>query len=117
MTNSTIILNESIRLMEAGVLKGTGRMIEYQDEHGNDCTVEEPEPIHTFSAWKSLGYSVKKGEKSIARIDIWKYAAGKKDEDADANPDAAEEAPGRMFRKTAYFFRRDQVQPLEGVTV
>ena len=64
MTNETIILNESIRLMKEGMLKGTGEFIEFEKEDGTKEKVELPEEIHTFNGWKQRGFSVKKGEKS-----------------------------------------------------
>ncbi len=35
MTNAMIILNESVKLMESGVIKGTGQFVEVEDEDGN----------------------------------------------------------------------------------
>ncbi len=36
------------------------------------------EEIHTFRRWKSMGYSVKKGEKSTIKFPIWKYSTRRK---------------------------------------
>ena len=63
MTNAQIILSNSIDLMKKGILNGTGKFFEVIDENGKKITIEIPEEIHTFQAWKSLGYCVKKGEK------------------------------------------------------
>lgn len=52
-TNGTIILLESMKLMEQGILVGTGEMIVYEDENGNKKQVEMPEPIHTYQKWKA----------------------------------------------------------------
>lgn len=70
MTNEMIILNESVKLMNDGVLKGTGEYATVQGEDGKEKEIELPEPIHTFNGWKQRGYSVKKGEKSKIRITI-----------------------------------------------
>lgn len=61
------------------------------------------EQIHTFAAWKDLGYSIKKGEKAITKLTIWKYA-GKKDKETE------EETDGHCFLKTACFFASHQVE-------
>lgn len=107
MTNEMIIFNERMALMEAGKIRGTGRFFELEDENGEKRTVEEPEEIHTFTVWKDLGFSVKKGEKAISKLDIWKYTNKKKEE--------TEEAEGKdhVFRKTAFFFSLSQVEPLK----
>lgn len=67
--------------------------------------IQPGEEIHTFARWKSLGYSVKKGEKAIAKFPIWKMGT-KKDEDGE------EKETGRMFLKNSAFFSTRQVEPL-----
>jgi len=110
MTNAQIIFNESIRLVEEGVINGTGRMFEaiITDKDGNEekKLVEEPEAIHTYAAWQQLGYQVKKGEKAKASFTIWKYAEGKKEEGSEEEPE------GKMFMKKAHFFTMDQVEKI-----
>lgn len=114
MTNAQIIFNASVKLMEDGVIKGTGRIFQFEDENGERHELEEPEALHTFATWKELGRVVKKGEKCRARIQIWKYAAGKKSEDVAADADGeAEDGGGRCFMKTAFFFTLDQTEPLK----
>lgn len=105
MTNAQIIFNASLTLMEEGILKGSGIMATITDENGEQKQIELPETIHTFAAWKSLGYIVKKGQKAKAAFTIWKYAESKKQNDE-------EEAAGRMFMKTAHFFTADQVEKI-----
>lgn len=107
MTNAQIIMNESINLLEAGIIKGTGRMLKAMqiDADGNEyeIEVEEPETIHTYAAWKKLGYQVKKGQKAKASFPIWKYVEKKaKNED--------EEDETKMFMKRASWFTFDQVE-------
>ncbi len=111
MTNAQIIMNESINLLENGIIKGTGRMMEavIVDKDGNETKqmVEEPEAIHTYAIWKQLGYQVKKGEKAKASFTIWKCVAGKK------NEEESDEVPeNKMFMKKAHFFTLDQVEKI-----
>lgn len=110
MTNEQIIFNASVELMENGTIKGTGRFFEYQDEEGAMHRLEEPEELHTFAAWKDLGRVVRKGEKCVAKIQIWKYAKSKKAEENEETADASE---GRCFMKTAAFFTFSQTEPLK----
>ena len=110
MTNVQIIMNESINLLENGIIKGTGRMMEaiITDKDGNEekKLIEEPEAIHTYATWKSLGYQVKKGEKAKASFMIWKYVKGEKQEENDEEPES------KMFMKKAHFFTIDQVEKI-----
>ena len=108
MTNAMIIMNESIRLMEEGILKGSGEFITVEDENGNKKTIELPEEIHTFNGWKALGFSVKKGEHSNIKFTIWKHSAKKVEKD-----DGEEEEQSRMFMKLSAFFTAAQVEPIK----
>ena len=62
MTNEMIIFWNAVDLMNSGLIGTTGRSVTIQDAEGNEKVLMEPEAIHTFSHWKELGYSVKKGE-------------------------------------------------------
>ena len=104
MTNAQIIFNNSLKLMEEGILKGSGILATVTDDQGNTKQIELPETIHTFATWKSLGYIVKKGQKAKAAFTIWKYTESKANDE--------EEAEGRMFMKTAHFFTKDQVEKI-----
>lgn len=104
MTNATIILNESLHLMESGILAGSGEFI--TTETGEE--IELPEAIHTFNYWKQAGFKVKKGEHAIAKFPIWKHTI-KKVEDPEGN----EEEKSRMFMKVSAFFKFSQVEPLK----
>lgn len=95
MTNAEIIYRTSMELVKEGVLK----TITISEQ-------EMPEPIHTFQKWKSLGYSVKKGEKSDIKFPIWKYTSKKKDDESD-------EEDGSMFMKMSAFFRFSQVEKIK----
>ena len=119
MTNATIILNESIRLMEEGKLNGSGQFAEIETENGKQ-TIELPEAIHTFNGWKSRGYKVKKGEHSSIKFPIWKHTTKTADTDTgNAELDAmnaqinAQGGESRMFMKTAAFFTFAQVEPIK----
>lgn len=112
MTNAMIILNESVRLMEEGVIKGTGEFITVENSDGTTRELEMPEKIHTFQKWKQLGYSVKKGEKAIAKFPIWKHTTKEKPaEELTGNP--IEDAPTtNMFMKMSAFFTFAQVEKI-----
>lgn len=95
MTNEEIILKESERLVQEGILK----TVEIDGE-------EIPEPIHTYQKWKALGYKVKKGEKSTIKIPIWKYTS------KTVTIDNKEVLSSATFMKTAAFFTRAQVEKI-----
>lgn len=101
MTNAQIVQIESFKLMEAGILKGSG--VYGQTLDGK--TVELPEEIHTYQSWKALGYQVQRGQKAIAQFPIWKYVRGKK------NDEDVSEGYCRMVN--ASFFKKSQVQEVE----
>ena len=107
MTNEQIIFNESVELMKNGKIGKTGRQFEVEDENGNKTMLDEPETIHTFQAWKKLGYCVKKGEKAVAQFHIWKCVS-KQTQDSDGMT----EEQKRMFMKKASFFSASQVQAM-----
>ena len=91
--------------MEEGILQGTGNIIEVEDENGEKKQIEEPEQIHTYQGWKSLNRQVKRGEKSIATIQIWKHTTQKsKAEDEDDQE--------KMFLTKAFFFRETQTEAI-----
>jgi len=110
MTNAAIILDESIRLMNDGILKGTGRFLDVVNEDGSTEKLEIPEEIHTFNAWKQRGFIVRKGEHAIASFPIWKYVTRKNASDEPL--EAAEDANGFCWMKLSHFFTASQVQPL-----
>lgn len=119
MTNATIILNESLRLMEEGKLNGSGQFAEIETENGIQ-TIELPEAIHTFNGWKQRGYVVKKGEKSSIKFPIWKHTTKfLKTDTGNAELDKmnaninAQGGQTNMFMKTAAFFTFAQVEPIK----
>lgn len=119
MTNAQIIMNESIRLMEEGILKGNGQFAEIETENGT-MVIELPEEIHTFNGWKQLGYSVKKGEKSSIKFPIWKHTVKFLNTDTDSaelnKMNAAINEQGgqtNMFMKMSAWFTAAQVEPIK----
>ena len=107
MTNAMIILDESVRLMDEGVLAGTGEFITVENADGTKKQLEMPEEIHTFQGWKERGFSVKKGEKAIAKFPIWKHTS------KTVEVDGEEEEKTNMFMKMAAFFKMSQVERIE----
>lgn len=119
MTNEMIILTNSLRLMEEGILKGSGQFGTMETDLGT-VEIELPEAIHTFQKWKELGYSVKKGEKSSIKFPIWKHTRKMLDTNTDnaelnkANAMVNEQGgQTNMFMKTAAFFTFAQVEPIK----
>lgn len=112
MTNAEIIFQNRVFLMEQGVIRGIpGTTIKVKDEQG-EREVLMPEEIHTFQAWKKLGYQVQKGEHAIAKFQVWKFKASKAgadDREVGENEDL-EKQKGKCFMKLAFFFTADQVK-------
>lgn len=105
MTNAQIIYNAQMELLEQGKIKSTGKMFKAIDGEGNEILVPEPEEIHTYAAWKSLGFQVRKGQKAVASFTIWKHTVKKaKTEDEEDEP--------KMFMKMSSFFSRSQVEAI-----
>ena len=104
MTNAQIIFSESQRLAEQGIINYTGRVFKMIDETGKEIEIKETEPIHTYNAWKALGFQVQKGQKAVAQFTIWKYKAGAHNEETDTDEDS------KMFLKRSSFFTRKQVE-------
>ena len=98
ITNAEMIFRTRCELARAGILK-TGE--QYEDGM---------EELHTFAHWKSLGYCVRKGEKCLVKIPIYKYATKK------VVVNGEEKESGKCFPKIAAFFAARQVEKLEAVT-
>lgn len=82
MKNIEIISMEEIELIKTGKMR-------------------EDEEIHTFHGWKARGYSIRRGEKAIAKFPIWKSVV-KKTDDGDTED--------RMIMKTSCWFSTSQVE-------
>lgn len=115
MTNEAIILGESVRLMNDGILKGTGRFLDVVNEAGSTEKLEIPEEIHTFNAWKQRGFIVRKGEHAIASFPIWKYVTRKNAPDEPL--EAAEAANGFCRMKLIPFLFCAASRASEGLAV
>lgn len=111
MTNSEIITRARIELMEAGKIGTTGRILTVNLGGGETKSFPEPEEIHTYGHWKSMGYQVRKGEKAIAELMIWKYGT-RKQKAEDSEEDGGNRG-GRCFMKRAFFFKPDQVEKIK----
>ena len=113
MTNEMIILSESIRLMEAGKLNGSGEFVEVENEDGSKKHLELPEEIHTFNGWKARGYQVKKGEKSEIKFPIWKHTTKKPKTSTGEDNQDEQGSKAEMFMKVSAFFTIAQVEPIK----
>lgn len=105
MTNDDIIFTHSQQLAKDGRIAYTGRELHIPLEGGGEMVVKETEQIHTFAAWKEIGFSVKKGEHAVAKFPVWKYKAKVDEKTGQEN--------GQMFMKTSAFFAASQVEPLK----
>lgn len=93
-------------------LKMTNQQIinEYLENNGliDEATGFPMVELHTYAAWKKAGYQVKKGEKSIHHIVIWKRTSKKvKDEETGEEKDKTS-----MFMTRAAFFTAAQVEKM-----
>lgn len=114
MNNATIIFYNSVQLMKEGILKGTGEFLTVKYDDGHIEEVEVPEPIHTFQAWKVLGYQVRKGEKAIAKFTIWKYTEKKaKEDNVEIGVKEGDTIKSNMFMKMSAFFKMSQVEKVK----
>ena len=96
MTNAMIIFNNSVELMEQGIIGTTGRTVVVEDQNGNKKELKEPEAIHTYTKWKELGYKVQKGQKAVASFCIWKHTVKEAS-------DETKEDESKMFMKKHHF--------------
>ena len=112
MTNEMIIFVESQKLAKEGKINYTGRVFKAVDDNGKEVEYKETEPIHTFQMWKSLGYSVKKGQHAVAQFTIWKHA-GKTEEVEMQDGSVQEIDKSRMFMKKSSFFSLAQDEKKE----
>ena len=84
-------------------------------------------PLHTYSAWKQAGFQVKRGEKAVLTVCLWKFRAGRKTGEvaevpgmlnADGSPATVEKQEAdKQFRTTAYLFSDKQVEKIKPVHV
>lgn len=96
MTNTEIIFNEAIM-----------NNIFTEEEAVKILESGAQLPLHTFANWKSLGYSVKKGEKAKIKTRLWKPVKAKKKDSEDGEKEM------KMYLCKAALFTADQVQKIE----
>lgn len=124
MTNKMIVFMERCKLMEDGIIGGTGRFVEIETDEGTK-TLEEPEEIFTVKEWNKRGFLIKTGETHIAEFCIWKHEnkGGKVNPE---NPEDSEESEVRsksngrkkhrrnngFYFGKACFFKASQVTPI-----
>ena len=115
MTNAQIIFNERINLLNAGKIAATGRILEVVDNSGKKSQIPEPEEIHTYSAWRQLGFQVKRGQKAVSKFPIWKHVVKAKPEGEKGTTEGEPSEPeaARMFLKVSAFFSRSQVEGIK----
>ena len=128
MTNRMIVLMERCKLMEDGIIGGTGRFVEIETDEGTK-TLEEPEEIFTVKEWNKRGFLIKTGETHIAEFYIWKRDNGKGKKANAENPEDSEDSEEsevrsksngrkRQRRNNGYFwgkacfFKASQVTPI-----
>ena len=128
MTNKMIVLMERCKLMEDGIIGGTGRFVEIETDEGVK-TFEEPEEIFTVKEWNKRGFLIKTGETHIAEFCIWKHESKGKKANAE-NPEDSEESEESEVRSKsngrkrhrrnngfyfgqACFFKASQVEPMK----
>ena len=73
----------------------------------NNIPMEKP--LFTYAVWKSMGYQVKKGEASRHKVQMWKYAPGKKTADTEAQ-EAPQGKGNKCCMKTGCLFEMAQVE-------
>lgn len=66
-------------------------------------------PLHTFTEWKRLGYSVKKGEHAKLTCFIWRHKE-KKGTLPMKDGDDVEVDESHFYKTKAHFFTADQVE-------
>lgn len=111
MTNAQIIFNAEQALAEQGKIAYTGKTFKAVDGEGKEIELKETEQIHTYRAWQEQGYQVKKGEKAVAKIMIWKHTGAKMETIPQEDGKEAQVIDkGRMFMKLASFFSASQVE-------
>ena len=109
MTNEMIILTKSVELMNAGVIKGTGKYAE-AEINGKIEKFEIPEEIHTYDRWKKLGFQVQRGQTSFIKFKVWFFTG--RNQMVDDNDENTNQR-GKCYMKTASFFTAEQVKAIE----
>lgn len=69
-------------------------------------------PLHTYAEWKKMGYQVRKGEHAVLKCKIFMYRGDEPGDGSDTDPE--KEVKGSFYMKSASFFRREQVDKIDG---
>lgn len=93
MTNEEIVYRTSEQLLKEGKIKGI--------QYGETII---PEPLKTYQVWKEEGRQVKKGEKAIVKVPLWKHKTKQIEKDGE------EKEVSSMFMKTASLFTIAQTE-------
>ncbi len=98
MTNYQIIYNELVNREIMTAEKLDGFIARYGDI-----------PFHTFKEWQKLGRQVKKGEKALFKVSLWRY--GKKNVEV-KTPEGEEktEKLERYYMQDSHIFSFDQTE-------
>jgi len=101
MTNNEIIYRAAI---DAGIYT--------EEQAAAILSAGEDLPLHTFQEWKTRGYSVKKGEKAVLHVDIWKYTTRPAKGLREAADAAGEDLPDdpHYYKKLSHLFHVLQVR-------
>ena len=107
ITNAEIVTMEQLRLLEEGVLHYTGRKLKGINLAGEECEIDEIQPLNTVAAWNKLGYKIIKGQHPIARFSIWTPSKRKpKEEDGE---EVQKSGRRYCYMKMSNFFTDTQV--------
>ena len=93
MTDSQIVYNIGEELLKQGKIKGI--------QYGETII---PEQLNTYQAWKEQGRQVKKGERAIAKVPLWKHKTKQIEKDGE------EREVSSIFMKTASLFTIAQTE-------
>ena len=83
----------------------TNKMIIMQYKLENNIPLETE--LYTYATWRSMGYIVKKGERSYHKISLWKHR------EKTVIKDGQEIKSGYCFGKMCYLFTREQVEEIK----
>ena len=97
MTNAEIIMAARMELAKAGKL---------------EIINGEPQEIHTYNAWKRLGFQVLKGQKAVCMLRIWKPIPKKGTKPVQIEDEEDNEQKPWMMPKNAFFFSASQVDSI-----
>lgn len=110
MTNAMIMMMETQRLAEEGVLKYTGKTLKAVNVLGEEVEIKEVEPIYTFAIWNKMGYKIKKGEHPKCKFRIWFRDNGKRKKKVDDEEKEGEERKPGFYMALASWYTADQVE-------